>query len=388
MSSTKLYTTPVVCKGKREWFVFFRYWDHTQNKYKDFKCAEGLNRIKDPKEKVAEFKALCDARTIWLKMGWNPLTDREFQNRHNQQKTNDLAHIKQWPLNKAIAYALEYKKLSVKSKYDYKKSKEYFLDAAKQVGFYMLPISQLTRVHIKAIFNYLQPKLSNKNYNKRLQHIKSLLSELIEWEALDFNPAHGIKELYEEETFKFIPLTNNERTLVRAYLQKVHPTFYVYCLTIYYTGIRPDEVLSLTIADVNFANNTIHLNPFSNVVKNKKERYKTMHPNLVQLYQQLNLQQFPNNTFVFSKNFMPGTTKIRRQVATELWKKLIWNELGIQKYLYSLKHLGADDLIDAGVSETEVQDHLGHSAIFITRRYTQKGFEQSKQKVLASNIEF
>ena len=66
----------------------------------------------------------------------------------------------------------------------------------------------------------------------------------------------------------------------------------------------------------------------------------------------------------------------------------MWEELGIHKYMYSLKHAGADDLIEAGVDESHVVDHLGHSQKFMTRRYTLKGVEQAKQAVMKANINF
>jgi hypothetical protein len=45
----KLYTTPVICRSENsERFVFFRFWKSETKQYKQIKCAEDPNRIKDP----------------------------------------------------------------------------------------------------------------------------------------------------------------------------------------------------------------------------------------------------------------------------------------------------------------------------------------------------
>lgn len=388
--ASKLYSTPIVVRSTTgDWFVFFRFWNQVTNKYHSIKCREDLNRIKDPQEKDAEFKALREARELWLKMGWNPLTDRNFEAR-KQAETHQFAHIKEWTVEKCLLHAVANKKMATKSRYDYKKSAEYFIEAARPMYIHAMLMKDLEKRHIKAVFNSLLQdfKLSNKNYNKRLEHLKSLLTELVDWEVFTHNPAFGLKNLHEEETQKFVPLDAEERAMLREYLYLENYQFYIYCITIYYTGIRPDEILSLRIKDLDLKNSTLHLAPFSNVVKNKKERRKAVHSKLLRFYQEMQLDQLPDTWYIFSKNFKPGPEKLHRRVATGLWKRLVWNELGIEKYLYSLKHTGADDLIEAGVSEDFVKDHLGHSTKFMTRRYTQKGIEASKKAVLAANIEF
>lgn len=391
MPVQSLFTTPILCKcANGEWFVFFRYWNNETKSYKPFKCSEGLNRIKNLKEKEAEFKALREAREIWLKQGWNPIADRTFELRKQLFAQSELAEIKNWTVEKALKHVLQTKKMAVKSRYDYKKSVEYFLQAATNYHYHAMPIAQLEKSHIKAIFSILlnQFKLSNKNYNKRLEHIKSLLSELVEWDAIKFNPAFGIKALPEEETTKFIPLTSEERILMHEYLAIKSPGFLAFCMTIFFTGIRPDEILSLKVSDINTDKLFIKLNPFTNATKVKKERFKALHPQLLHYYHILQLHQQPANNFVFSNNFLPGNNRIKARIATALWKKLIWVELGIEKYLYSLKHAGADELIMAGIDEDMVKDHLGHTTKFMTRRYTQLGLQQSKDKIINTNINF
>jgi integrase len=390
----KLFTTPIVCKYKNEWFVFFRYWNIETGKYvpKKISRAAGndLNRIKDLTEREREFNALREAREKWLLAGWNPITDAEFKNRGvvNATQYNDIQH---WSVDKALYHALKFIKLAERSRCDYKKSVEYFVDAARPLLISAMEIRSLTRTHVKAVLSTLLQEpfsLSNKNHNKRLCHIKSLLSELEEWKAITENPAFGIKDLAEEKTEKFIPYTDEEREVIKQYLYVTHYRFFVFWATIYYTGVRPEEILSLRICDVNLNKNEIHLKPFSNIVKNRKERFVAIHDDLVRYYKQMNLFQFPDTFYIFSTDFEPGEKKMRRRVVTDLWHNQIKVQLGIDKYMYAGKHSGASAFIKAGASEDTLVDHLGHSSRFITRMYTNEGVEQSKAVIRNTKVTF
>jgi integrase len=140
--------------------------------------------------------------------------------------------------------------------------------------------------------------------------------------------------------------------------------------------------------DVDINKQSLHLQPFSNVVKNKKEREVVIHQNLLNYFDAMQLKNYPGDYFIFSQSFQPGQKKIHRQIATQLWNKLVMQQLGIAKYLYSLKHLGATDYIKAGAGEDNIVDHLGHSSKIITRMYTQEGIKQSRDVISKTKIEF
>lgn len=387
-----MYTTPVVCKPKNnEWFVYFTFYCPKKNKMLPIKRSEGLNRIKDAKEKEAEFTALCEARTTWLKMGWNPIEDPKFIIRSRIVVNTDFENVGKWPINKALTHALEYKKLAPKSMYDYRKSVAYFSQASEKIGIANLPAETFTKSHVKAVFAHLHSVtgLSAKNYNKRLEHIKSIFTELEEWGGISYNPAHGLKSLITEQTIRFVTMTQEERAIYKAFMEQHCFGFYVFSMVEFYTGIRPAEILSLKVSDIDTENLTIHLKPFSNVVKNKKQRACSLPLNLLHLLKQIGVEKVSPNDYLFTGNdFLPGPKKHRSNYATTYWRIWVKERLGINKHLYAFKHLGADELINSGISEDDLVTHLGHSNRFITRRYTLKGMEQAKKKINSLNINF
>ncbi len=84
---------------------------------------------------------------------------------------------------------------------------------------------------------------------------------MVEWDIIEHNPAEKIKLLRVTETQKFIPLTPAERTTIKEYLIKNHYRFFVYIMCIFYGGIRPKEVLSLKIKDIDFKQQLIKIIP-------------------------------------------------------------------------------------------------------------------------------
>ena len=117
----KRYTTPVVGRNNndvsKDWYVFFRY-KHEGRVYK-FKRREGINRIKDPVEKLKALHTLYNELCYDLRHGWNPILDpkREIDYKPNKQmkpkepivRTRKLkkmtkAELKQHFNNKRITY--------------------------------------------------------------------------------------------------------------------------------------------------------------------------------------------------------------------------------------------------------------------------------------------
>ena len=414
----KQFTIPVVCNYdgdlSKEWFIFFRFFQ--AGKWHVFKRREGINRYHKLRERQTEADQLRKAREDWLKMGWNPVLDPEFKSRDIMGSKFDLSNLKAMELTKAMIFALEKRQLAPRSKECYGTTVRYINKAAEKLGIDSMPISQLTKVHCKALiseardlqgkFLFLpliktpgqehraklieKKKWGAKAYNKNLTYFKALVSELVDWEMLEYNPAFKMPNVQEEETIKFIPLTIEEKNIVREYLKLIDPAFLQFITVMYHTGIRPKEILGLQIKDFNEKDGYFHLLPFSEKTKTKKERKVAINPHLMNQLKKMNLQKFDKDFYIFSEGFLPGEKRVARIVATDLWDAYVRNHLGIDKFMYCMKHTGADDLIEAGEKkgiqniEEMVQNHLGHSSKFMTRRYTQKGLELSRKVI--SNI--
>lgn len=70
--------------------------------------------------------------------------------------------------------------------------------------------------------------------------------------------------------------------------------------------------------------------------------------------------------------FKPNRYHIKADTPNKQWKKLIKDGLGIDKSLYSAKHKGADDKLEAGMDLKTICDVFGHSDTKMTERYARK----------------
>lgn len=360
------FTKPKLVKSAGGWYAYFRY------DGKMFRYKKGLNYIENLKEREKEFGYLCEALHDKLKIGWNPNVS-DVQNEHL-----NLSIIE------ALEYALNKKKgaLADKSFSGYTSTFNFFKSAAEELKLHLLPIIDVKRVHVKTILEKIKKdrSWSNKAYNKNLGYIKAIFSELIQWDILENNPAYKINSLPVGEVMANIPATDQEVEKIKEKLLSVFPNFYDFIVTIFHTGIRPDELLHVKIKMVNLDKREINLPP--EITKTDIYRNVPINNHLLDIFDKMNIEQYDENYFLFGsirefsnrglkaeKDFTPGPNRLKADTATKLWRKLIKKELGISANLYSMKHLGGDKKILAGIDLDSLRELYGHTSKRMTARY-------------------
>ncbi|WP_166921973.1 site-specific integrase [Flavobacterium poyangense] len=92
-----------------------------------------------------------------------------------------------------------------------------------------------------------------------------------------------------------------------------------------------------------------------------------------------------NNKFIYALEhfaqlgFIPGQKKLNRDCASKLWRKLVIDGLKINVNMYSLKHLGANKKILAGVELDALRELYGHTSKMMTLRYAKVVREVNRQ---------
>src|SRR5690606_30217610 len=272
--------------------------------------------------------------------------------------------------------------LAVKTYFGYRSCLGFINKSIKDLAIEHLYINEISRYHIKLIMENAQEtnSWSNKAYNKYLGYFKSILSELIEWDLIQFNPAHGIRSKKVSESFANIPPTDIEQNKIKEYLTKIDYNFFRYIATIYHTGIRPGEILNIKVANVLLDKNIIYIPAES--TKTLKDRIVPINLHLKRLFLEMEIEHHPAEFYLFGAfeynhkhrskkglDFIPAPNKIKTDTATKRWKKLIKDDLGIQKNMYSEKHKGADDKILAGIDLDSLRELYGHRSKLMTEKY-------------------
>lgn len=381
-----IFTVPKLVKYddlKKTWYVFFRY------NGKLIKKTADMNRIRAYKERLIYGDCVAKALHEKLKDGWNPLVP-------------DLTQIegKEHTFYQALEFALEKKKSQIQdvTLKDYMVTMRVIKPAIQSLNLGQLLITDTKRVHIKAVLEEMkkQRAWSDKSYNKHLGHLQAILSELIQWDIIDFNPAHKIKKLVIEETDANIPPTPSQLKEIAYHLKRKDYGFYVFFSMLFHTGIRPVELTRLKMSMIDLQRMEITLP--SNITKTKKKRVVPINE---YLWADMNLildREFPDSFYLFGserpsgkgniglhKDFNPGPTQMKRDTATKRWEKLIKIGLGIKCTMYSIKKAGANAKILAGMSIRALQELFGHTSEVTTEIYITNLQEVMKKEIIAKS---
>lgn len=363
----------------KDWYVWFRFNGGNPKRFSD-----GINQHETFEKRMKAANVLRDSLEAMLKAGWIP------ESKQKAFKPKKLKFID------AISFSMEKLKLrlSPKSYLDYSGTCRFVFAAAKKLKFHTLYIDQVERYHVKIIFEQIKSdrSWSNHAYNKNLGYFKSILSELMEYELIKNNPAHGIKSLKYDTPPTEFP-TDVEQTKIICKLSEYSMNYLIYIKTLYQTGMRPVELLRLKVSDIDLARSIILLR--STDGKTNKYRMVPIKPDLKPDLEKLLLNAKPD-WYVFGtyrhnggkhhkhKVFCPNPTQIKRETPTRIWKTLIKDELGIDKKMYSLKHKAANDMLFDGVDLETIQTVFGHSKSKTTEIYANQinkiRFEKAKAR--------
>lgn len=370
----------------KSWYVHFRY----QGKQLRFKF--GINYINDYKKRLAEANSLREALSLKLKNGWNPLLPDVYDTSSSMT------------LIKALDFALEKKKNAIAQKtyYGYRGTVDFLKKAIQDLELDYLTIDDVKRIHIKSILEKVKTNrnASNNSYNKYLDHFRAVLSELIQWDILQFNPANNIKNLPVAESRANIPATPDQHKKIKKELQQNHSDFYNFIVTIYHTGIRPEEILKIQLGMIDLNKCEIILPP--EITKTNKERIVPINHHLLEVYYSMEFENLPKNFYLFGSfrqpgkgnvgpklDFIPGPTKMNRDTATRRWESVVKIGLGFKDVnMYSNKHAGANAKILAGMDLDALRELYGHTSKLMTTKYATVIKEVYRKQIMENSPDF
>jgi integrase len=384
-----IFTIPKVVKYddlSKSWYVYFRY-NGTKICFK-----KGINYIKNYNKRLLEANALKDALHDKLKKGWNPLIPDAYDT------------SSEMTLLQALDFALEKKKdaLAPKTYLGYRGSIDFVKTAIDTLSLNYLPVVDTKRIHVKTILEKvkLQRKASNNSYNKYLDHFRAVLSELIQWDIIQFNPANNIKNLAVSESRANIPATPQQHKIIKDHLQKLHSNFYNFIVTIFHTGIRPEEILKIQLLMIDMKSFQIILPP--EITKTNKERIVPINKHLFEIYKSMNFENLPKDFYLFGSyrqpgkgnvgaklDFIPGPTKMKRDTATRRWNTIVKIGLGFKDVnMYSNKHAGANAKILAGMDLDALRELYGHTSKLMTTKYATVVKEVYRKQIMENSPDF
>lgn len=384
-----IFTIPKVVKYddlNKPWFVFFRY-DGVlvRKKY-------GINYINNYNSRLAEANLICKALHQKLIEGWNPFLGDAF-----------FEFGEKMTIPEALKFSMEKKTEISKNTIDhYNLMVKWTIEAVEKLHMQNAYVSDIKRPHIKMIMETIKKsrKWSNKAYNKNLGYLRAIFSELIEWNIIEHNPASKIKSLKVAKTIANIPATDEQTQIIKAHLQENWFHYYIFIITIFHTGMRPEEILQIKINMIDTKKQQINLPP--EITKTDIYRIVPINKFLLQYFNNIDLNKYPKYYYLFgtqrgnkrnrgispTTDFVPASNNLHCDTATKLWRKLVKIKLGIDVNMYSMKHLGADKKILAGVELDALKELYGHTSKFTTLTYAKIVKEVNRKQILERSPDF
>jgi integrase len=143
----------------------------------------------------------------------------------------------------------------------------------------------------------------------------------------------------------------------------------------------------LQVRDVNMIRREIRIRP--EVAKTNNARTVPITSAIMAILEARDIYNLPPDYYIFSSNnFKPGTEPYHPNTPTNWWRKLVIIGLGIDCKMYSLKHKGADDKIESGISLEVLRSLYGHKSYQMTEIYAKAVREKHKQQIIDNSPAF
>lgn len=199
-----------------------------------------------------------------------------------------------------------------------------------------------------------------------------------------------------------IPATPQQHEIIKDHLQKLHPNFYNFVVTIFHTGIRPEEIrkIQLFMIWIDMQNSQIILPP--DITKTNRDRIVPINKHLFEIYKSMQFENLPKQFYLFGSykqpgksnvgaklNFIPGPSQIKRSTTTRKWESIVKIGLGFKSVnMYSNKHAGANAKILAGMDLEALRELYGHTSKLMTTKYATVVKEVYRKQIMENSPDF
>mgnify|MGYP002621187957 FL=1 len=339
---------PAEVVNKKETYVAFYVLNPFTGKLvrKRMRC----NHIHGKAERLKYARLLCKTVNERLFDGWNPFFD---------EIPNSAVTI-----SDAIAKFLSAKEKSARKRTmdSYRSSSEMFLEWLR---LHRLDKAYCVTIGRQTLLDYLSWNcshkcLSNKSYNNYCVFLGTLFGFFKEIGLIADNPAEGIPRKRVDKKFRVI-IPQADRKAIRDWVDLHLPRYYWTMQMCYRLFIRPNEIVQLRIADIDFKNRMLRIP--SQVSKNHGDRILAVPDDLMGYFN--TLSDYPATYYIYAdrNTYAPGPKKMAPTRIAETWSRMRSElKLPASYQFYSLKDTGITEMLEQGVPAKYVKELATHSS--------------------------
>lgn len=253
------------------------------------------------------------------------------------------------------------------------KTRSTYLTACKQFSDHVervnvITLSQVNETHAKSFFQYLKGKYSPVTVRNKLLSLKAIFSHYKR------NPFADLKANYSKKDSDFNqPFSPYERSTIENYLSEHDERLYIFTRFIFYAFIRPKELISLRIKDIDLRTRTIKVS--GSISKNKRSAAVPIIKPLYDLIIKNGLLSYPANFYLFGANLKTGPEPCAINEANNR-HRLALKELELYRknetVLYSWKHTGNINLYLVKPDLKLLQQMNRHAEVSTTEIYLRR----------------
>jgi integrase len=228
--------------------------------------------------------------------------------------------------------------------------------------------------------------LKNTTWNNITEFFGTLFNALVEKSYYSENPFAGISKRKKQEKERIL-IDAQTRARILEYLVPNDYDFLIVCMLVYHALLRPKEITMLRPIDFNFEER--HITVRSEVSKSGKLERITISDVLFQYLEKWDFNGATGKQFIFGKNLKPGNESVCPRRLSKKWDVLRTKlDFPQEMKLYSLKDTGIIQMLDDGISPTEVMKQARHSSLEITSIYLELAKPQVSKQIMSKSTGF
>ena len=351
------------CAGdlSRRWYIEFYAWD-VQKSHLVRKRFYEINNIKTDRDRRTYANRIIQQLNKLLKEGYHFDVNKASSRAEEEE-------LSSFTLKKAINYALELRKASLRSTSypSYKSSVTLFLKWASENRLQDMDIVYFDKLRAVYFNDYLlaQCGYGAKTVNGRISYLKSLFQILAEHEIIRDNPFKNFKKQKEGGSHRNMALSENHMSKIKKILCKKDPELWLFIQFTYYCYLRPNEVRQLKKGYFRLDKSQIYIP--GHISKNGKEGYVTIPESFRRVIAESNEFNSEGEYLFQSRN---KEKPVSKNVMGNRYRNLIKDlKLGKDFTLYSWKHSGVVAAYNAGIDIKTIQSQCRHHSLEQTDIY-------------------
>jgi integrase len=366
------YQAPFVYQGKEESFVSVSWFNRETGKYEREKIRLGIRGLPKPQKKVLLYE-LCAKLNEVIKI----------RNKNRIYHDENIFSFQEvlYPDNTVIAAFQQFKDDQENPEYQRDQARAFITRftefAADHPTVLKMNISMISTGIIKKYIQHLVAlELTGKTINTHLWVLGKVMARITQstGTAFNFEPEKLRVKQVKNETELYKPLSDEEKEKIFSYFKNhqegYYQNYYRFLAFIYYTCIRPGEIMRLQLKHINLKDRTVYV-PWYNA-KNGLSKYVQILDPLYNVLAEMDLHRYHQDDHLFSHRFFPGGIKKTSKNVSELWLIAVKELDIVDRQMYGLKHTFNKDYVENNKKNIDwewLRRHNRHATIQQTQEY-------------------